>query len=122
MTTGVATPPAMLEMRGISKRFGSVQALDDVSLRVGPGAVHALLGENGAGKSTLMHIAAGLMTADGGEVSVHGHLLGGAAQLHAGVGMVHQHLSLVPTMTAADAVKKATYFHCQRTRPRTEPR
>jgi simple sugar transport system ATP-binding protein len=92
----------MLEMRGISKRFGGVQALDDVSLRVGPGAVHALLGENGAGKSTLMHIAAGLMTADGGEVSVHGHLLGGAAQLHAGIGMVHQHLSLVPTMTAAE--------------------
>ena len=92
----------MLEMRGISKRFGGVQALDDVALRVHPGTVHALLGENGAGKSTLMHIASGLMAADHGEVSVQGHRFDRAAHLHAGVGMVHQHLSLVPTMTAVE--------------------
>lgn len=102
MTTGVANPPAMLEMRGIMKRFGCVLALDDVTLRARPGAVHALLGENGAGKSTLMHVAAGLMTADAGDVLVQGHLFSGAARLHPGVGMVHQHLSLVPTMTAAE--------------------
>ena len=61
-----------LELRGISKRFGPVQALEGADFLLRPGEVHALLGENGAGKSTLMSIAAGLVKPDLGEVVVNG--------------------------------------------------
>jgi ABC-type uncharacterized transport system ATPase subunit len=99
------TASAALELRGISKRFGSVQALDRCDLVVVPGRVHALLGENGAGKSTLMRIAYGLLPADTGEVRLFGtrierHSVRDA--IRAGVGMVHQHLSLVPNLSAAE--------------------
>src|SRR5687768_2474985 len=70
---GSATPeglPPILEMRGISKAFGSIQALDDVSLGLIPGEIHALLGENGAGKSTLIKIMTGVEQPDIGEVLI----------------------------------------------------
>lgn len=99
--------PVALELRGIAKRFGELEALRGVTVSVRRGTVHALLGENGAGKSTLLRIAYGLLRADAGEVCVNGralHPLSPADALAAGIGMVHQHFTLVPAMTVAENV------------------
>jgi ABC-type uncharacterized transport system ATPase subunit len=99
-----ASPPA-LELSHVTRRFGSLVALDDVSLRVRPGTVHALLGENGAGKTTLMRIVYGMVQADTGTIRIGGQDAGShspAEAIAAGVGMVHQHFTLVPTMTVAE--------------------
>ena len=96
-----------LELRDISKRFGPVTALDQASLRVRSGTVHAVLGENGAGKTTLMRVAYGLAQPDAGEMRrgglVHAPRHPSEA-IAAGIGMVHQHFSLVPAMTVAENV------------------
>jgi ABC-type uncharacterized transport system ATPase subunit len=100
-------PVPALELRQVTKRFGTVAALLDVSLTVRPGTVHALLGENGAGKTTLMRIAFGMVPPDEGTLLVHGHPLGAhspADAIAAGVGMVHQHFTLVPAMTVAENI------------------
>ena len=96
-----------LELKGITKRFGSLVANDGIDLSVAPGQVHALLGENGAGKTTLMNVLYGLMQPDEGEILIDGK----AAQFHspgdaiaAGIGMVHQHFMLVPVFTVAENV------------------
>ncbi|MEW6268782.1 MAG: ATP-binding cassette domain-containing protein [Thermodesulfobacteriota bacterium] len=102
--------PALLELAGIRKRFGAVQALDGVDLRCGAGTIHALLGENGAGKSTLMHVVAGLQAADGGSMRLAGREVVWRSPEQAraaGVSMVHQHFMLVPTMTIAENVALA---------------
>jgi general nucleoside transport system ATP-binding protein len=99
-----------LELRGISKRFGPVQALEGADFLLRPGEVHALLGENGAGKSTLMNIAAGLVKPDLGEVVVDGVTVRLGSPRDAarhGVGMVHQHFSSVPAFTAMENVALA---------------
>lgn len=96
-----------LELRGISKRFGPVVALADADIVVRRGSVHALLGENGAGKSTLMRIAFGLDRADAGTIEYFGRKGSGgsvAEAVAAGVGMVHQHLSVVDNLSAAENV------------------
>ena len=96
-----------LELRGISKRFGHTIALDEASLTVLSGSVHALLGANGAGKTTLMRIAFGMVQPDAGTLSLHGRLVrfGTPADAIAhGVWMVHQHFTLVPAMTVAENV------------------
>ena len=96
---------AALELRGVTKRFGQTIALESVDLTLAAGQVHALLGENGAGKSTAMKIAYGLTDANAGSVRVFGRELGRHSvdvAIAAGLGMVHQHLSLVPTLTAAE--------------------
>ena len=96
-----------LELRGITKRFPTVIANDNISLSVKPGEVVALLGENGAGKSTLMNVLFGLYTPDEGEVVVDGQELAHAdpgAAIAAGVGMVHQHFMLVPVFSVAENV------------------
>lgn len=96
-----------LELRGITKRFPTVIANDDVSLAVQPGEIVALLGENGAGKTTLMNILFGLYTPDEGRVIIDGEELEHAdpgAAIAAGVGMVHQHFMLVPVFTVAENV------------------
>ena len=97
----------MLEMHGITKRFPGVLASDNVDFDVYPGEVHTLLGENGAGKSTLMKILYGLYEADEGEVLLNGEPL----EIHEptdaishGIGMIHQHFMLVPTLTVAENV------------------
>ena len=98
-------PLDALTLRRISKRFESVQALDDVSLTVRPGTVHALLGENGAGKTTLMHVAYGMLDADDGTMQIDGapiRIATPADAIAAGIGMVHQHFTLVPAMTVAE--------------------
>ena len=97
-------PPAV-EIVGLSKRFGDLQALDDVSLALPPGAFHAILGENGAGKSTLVKCVMGYHRPDAGRVLVDGEGRAIAGPRHAaalGFGMVYQHFTLVPSMTVAE--------------------
>jgi simple sugar transport system ATP-binding protein len=97
----------MLDMRGITKRFPGVVANDGVDLTVMPGQVHTLLGENGAGKSTLMKILYGLYRPDEGEILLHGEPVTIASPTDAiarGIGMIHQHFMLVPTLTVAENV------------------
>jgi len=97
----------MLELRDITKRFGSVLANDRVSINVAPGTIHAIVGENGAGKSTAMRIAYGFYTAEGGDILVDGEVRGIATPHDAialGIGMVHQHFMLVETMTVAENI------------------
>ena len=97
--------PAALETIGIRKHFGSVKALDGVSLTVRHGSVHALLGENGAGKSTLVKCLTGFYTPDEGQFLVAGRELFNRSPrdaLRAGIGMVYQHFTLVPSMTVAE--------------------
>jgi len=96
-----------LELRGITKRFGSLVANDHIDLTVEAGEIHALLGENGAGKSTLMNVLYGLYQADGGEVLLDGqvqHFAGPGDAMAAGIGMVHQHFMLIPVFTVAENV------------------
>jgi ABC-type uncharacterized transport system ATPase subunit len=96
-----------LELRGITKRFGSLVANDHIDLTVEAGEIHALLGENGAGKSTLMNVLYGLYQADEGEVLLDGevqHFSGPGDAMAAGIGMVHQHFMLIPVFTVAENV------------------
>lgn len=101
----MSTP--LLELHGISRRFGDVAALENASLAVRGGSIHALLGENGAGKTTLMRIAFGLISPDSGWIAVDGvrRRFGSPSEaIDAGIGMVHQQFSLVPAMTVAENV------------------
>jgi ribose transport system ATP-binding protein len=103
-TDGPETP-LRLAARGVSKRYGAVQALDAVDFELRPGEVMALLGENGAGKSTLVKILGGLEAPDTGTIEVDGrpaNLHTAARSQAAGVAVVHQEYSLVPTMTVAE--------------------
>ncbi|WP_372466433.1 ABC transporter ATP-binding protein [Microbacterium maritypicum] len=96
-----------LELRGITKRFGSLVANDHIDLVVEPGEIHALLGENGAGKSTLMNVLYGLYQADEGEILLDDgvqRFRGPGDAMAAGIGMVHQHFMLVPVFTVAENV------------------
>src|SRR5216684_3454259 len=97
----------LLEMRGISKRFGELQALDKVDLVVNEGEIHALVGENGAGKTTLMNILYGLYHADAGTIRIRGkdaHITGPRDAIALGIGMIHQHFMLVPPLTVAENI------------------
>ena len=96
-----------LELRGITKRFGSLTANDSIDLAVGNGEIHAILGENGAGKSTLMNIVYGLLSPDEGTISVDGKVVSIDSPLDAlaaGIGMVHQHFMLIPVFTVAENI------------------
>jgi simple sugar transport system ATP-binding protein len=96
-----------LELRGITKRFGSLVANDHIDLVVEPGEIHALLGENGAGKSTLMNVLYGLLQPDSGEILIDDSPLrisGPSDAIKAGIGMVHQHFMLVGVFTVAENV------------------
>ena len=97
----------MLQLRNITKHFGTVVANDHVTITVEPGTIHALVGENGAGKSTAMRIAYGFYNADGGEILIDGQVQPIRRPHDAialGIGMVHQHFMLVDTMTAAENI------------------
>jgi len=96
-----------LQLSGITKRFGSLVANDDISLDLGAGEVLALLGENGAGKSTLVSILFGHYVADAGAIQVFGQPLppgNPKAALAAGIGMVHQHFTLADNLSVLDNV------------------
>ncbi len=97
----------ILEMRGITKRFGPLVANDAISFDVRAGEIHALLGENGAGKTTLMNVLYGLYEPQEGEILVKGRRIPmGSPQeaIKAGIGMVHQHFMLIPVLTVAQNV------------------
>ena len=107
MSTGLAPDRRALEVEllGMTKRFGDLTALDDVSLHVRPGSFHALLGENGAGKSTLVKCLVGYHPPDAGQIMVGGREreIRSPHDAHAlGIGMVYQHFTLVPSMTVAE--------------------
>jgi len=96
----------VIEARNIVKRFGGAVAVNNVSLSVRQGEIHALVGENGAGKSTLMRVLAGIIAQDSGDVLVDGTPLetGAKNSIAAGIALVHQELSLVPEMTVAENI------------------
>src|SRR6266852_3090503 len=101
------TPGPLLEMRNISKAFGGVQALRDVSFTCQPGKVHALVGENGAGKSTLIKILAGAYQADSGEITYKGQRftnLTTREALDSGIRIIYQEFNLVPYMSVAENI------------------
>ena len=96
-----------LEIAGVSKAFPGVQALDDVSLDLRPGEVHALMGENGAGKSTLIKIITGVYQADGGRILLDGKPTTFASTrdaLAAGIGAVHQERNLIPRFSVGENI------------------
>jgi ribose transport system ATP-binding protein len=99
--------PAAVEMTAISKAFGGVHALHEVSFTARSGEVHALLGENGAGKSTILKILRGVLAPDSGTIAIKGE---GHQRLtpklgrDKGIGMIFQEMSLVPTLTVAQNV------------------
>ena len=106
----------MVQMHGISKRFGAVLANDDVNLAVRRGTVHGIIGENGAGKSTLMSILFGFYQADSGSIAIGGQpvvIRRPDQAIAAGIGMVHQHFMLVDTLSALHNVMIGSEPHWQ---------
>ena len=91
-----------LKLTNIYKSFGSVRALNDVSISTGPGKIHCLLGDNGAGKSTLVNIISGVLTADSGEYLVNGKKVNFSTPkqaLNAGISTVYQNLAIIPMLS-----------------------
>ncbi|MFJ4125136.1 ABC transporter ATP-binding protein [[Kitasatospora] papulosa] len=104
----MSTAVPALEITGLTKSFGTMRALDEVDLVVEPGTVHCVLGENGAGKSTLCHVVGGSLTPDEGVLRLYGSPYAPrrpADALAAGIAMVHQHFSLVPTLTVGENLR-----------------
>lgn len=96
-----------IEMKKISKSFGTLKANDNINLSVRTGEVHALLGENGAGKSTLMNMLSGIYTPDTGSIRINGeevHFSSPGESIRKGIGMIHQHFKLVDVMTAKENI------------------
>ena len=104
-TKPIGTGDAILEALNVSKRFGALQALDKVTLRLRKGTVHSLLGENGAGKSTLVKCIMGYYQPDDGQITVAGHetsITRPQEAALAGIGMVYQHFTVIDNMTVLE--------------------
>jgi simple sugar transport system ATP-binding protein len=102
-----AAAPFAIELRGISKSFGPVQANKDISIQVPRGTIHGIIGENGAGKSTLMSILYGFYRADSGEILIGGKptaIPDSQSAIRAGIGMVFQHFKLVQNFTVLENI------------------
>ena len=107
----VASTPAAVELIGIHKRFGEVQANRDVNIAVAAGSIHGIVGENGAGKSTLMSILYGFCEADSGRILIGGsevRLTSAQVAIQHGIGMVHQHFMLVDRFTVLENIVLGT--------------
>jgi rhamnose transport system ATP-binding protein len=103
----LSEPTPVLQMRGISKRFDTTQALDDVSLALYPGEIHALLGENGAGKSTLIKIMTGIYPPDEGEILLAGQPIQIRSSIDAqgyGIAAIYQEPMIFPDLTVAENI------------------
>ncbi len=97
----------ILELNHITKSFSRVTVLNDVTLKIKPGEVHALVGENGAGKSTLMKIIMGIYSQDSGEILVDGknvHIKNPKEAISYGISMIHQELNPIKDMEVAENV------------------
>ncbi|MDE3080083.1 MAG: ATP-binding cassette domain-containing protein, partial [Paracoccaceae bacterium] len=106
-TAAPATSVPAIELRGISKAFGPVQANKNISITVAQSTIHGIIGENGAGKSTLMSILYGFYKADAGEIVINGKVTpihDSQAAIRAGIGMVFQHFKLVQNFTVLENV------------------
>ncbi len=105
-----------VEMRNISKNFGSIKANENMNFNVRYGEVHALLGENGAGKSTLMNMLSGIYSPDSGSIFVHGkevRFMSPKEPIQMGIGMIHQHFKLIDIYTALENIilgEKGSFF------------
>ncbi|MEH7829082.1 ABC transporter ATP-binding protein [Gemmobacter denitrificans] len=102
-----AAAPFAIELKGISKAFGPVQANKDISIQVAKGSIHGIIGENGAGKSTLMSILYGFYKADSGEIWIDGKLTAipdSQSAIRAGIGMVFQHFKLVQNFSVLENI------------------
>ncbi|GAB3585852.1 ABC transporter ATP-binding protein [Leifsonia lichenia] len=116
----MAGATAVVDLRGITKAYGDLTALDDVALSVPYGTVHGLVGENGAGKSTLMKVLYGMVKPDSGEIRVGGQTLRAGstpAARAAGVGMVHQHFAQAESMSVLENLALASSESGPRARP-----
>lgn len=97
----------ILQMEGISKKFGATQALDGINFELKLGEVHALLGENGAGKSTLIKVLGGIHQPDAGVIKINGQAVninGIQDAQNAGIGIIHQEIVLVPYLTVTENI------------------
>ena len=106
-TAAPASSPYAIELKGISKAFGTVQANKDIDIRVPKGTIHGIIGENGAGKSTLMSILYGFYKADSGVIEINGiptAIPDSQSAIRAGIGMVFQHFKLVQNFTVLENV------------------
>src|SRR5450631_2305934 len=102
-----ANTTTAVELRGLTKHFGSVLANAGVNLRVEPGTIHGVIGENGAGKSTAMKMLYGIFPPDAGEIRIDGEKRewhSPADAIHAGIGMVHQHFMLAGPNSVLDNI------------------
>ncbi len=103
----MSNPQIAVELKGISKSFGSVQANKNINLKIEKGTIHGIVGENGAGKSTLMSILYGFYEADSGKIFVNGKetlIKNPTDAIKAGIGMVHQHFMLVENFTVLENI------------------
>lgn len=110
-------PPPLIELRGISKHFGGVRALDDVSLALEPARIHCLAGENGSGKSTLIKIVSGVYQPDAGEILIDGKTvdrLDPATSIAHGVQVIYQDFSLFPTLSVVENLCLNTFLREKR--------